>query len=407
MRRNFYKLMFFKKIKEALNGHLIIKENDLKYSFGNPKDKEKALIEVLDKRFYKKMILYGDIGLGESFTAKYWDSDSIFKVLLWFLKNSSTLPNLSNSVVNNSLIGILNFLNKRKEKKNLKNDFTKAKRNISFHYDINNDFFQLMLDKTMAYSSGIYMTEKDSLEQAQRNKYEIICKKLKITKNTSLLEIGSGWGGFAVYTAKKYKNQITTLTISKEQFEYVKKLIKKEKLEKYITIEFKDYRLKKGKFDKIVSIEMIEAIGHKQISTYLKKCDELLKPGGAILLQAITYPDHHYDKYLKKVNWIQKHIFIGSQLVSIQHILTELKKNTDISLIGFETIGVSYAKTLNAWRKNIVKNKNKLMKLGLDDEFFRKWIFYLAYCEAGFATAYINDSQILLAKERENFYLTI
>ncbi len=392
-------------MEKCSNGHLIIKEKKQKHSFGNPLEKETATIEVLNENFYKKAILHGDIGLGEAFTMKYWDSQSPLKVLLWFLKNSSNLPDLSNSIVNSSFVGALNFVDKINERRNLKNDFAKAKQNISFHYDINNDFFQLMLDKTMAYSSGVYATKKDSLEQAQKNKYEMICRKLGLTKESSLLEIGSGWGGFAVYAAKKYKNRITTLTISKEQYEYVKKLIKREKLEKHISIEFKDYRLKEGKFDKIVSIEMIEAIGHKQVSTYLKKCDELLKPGGVILLQAITYPDHYYDAYVKKVNWIQKHIFVGSQLVSIHHMLSELKKNTKISLTDLETISGSYAKTLSAWRKNIVKNKAKLMKLGFDDEFFRKWVFYLTYCEAGFATTYINDCQILLTKERENFQL--
>ena len=405
MRYGFYKSTFLKLVKKCSNGHLIIKDKKQKYSFGNSLEKETAVIEVLNENFYKKAILHGDIGLGEAFTMKYWDSQSPLKVLLWFLQNSSSLPDLSNSVVNNSLINALNFVDKINERRNLKNDFAKAKQNISFHYDINNDFFQLMLDKTMAYSSGVYITKKDSLEQAQKNKYEMICRKLDLTKESSLLEIGSGWGGFAIYAAKKYKNRITTLTISKEQYEYVKKLIKREKLEKHISIEFKDYRLKKGKFDKIVSIEMIEAIGHKQVSTYLKKCDELLKPGGVILLQAITYPDHYYDAYVKKVNWIQKHIFVGSQLVSIHHVLSELKKNTKISLTDLETISGSYAKTLSAWRKNIVKNKAKLMELGFDDEFFRKWVFYLTYCEAGFATTYINDCQILLTKERENFQL--
>ncbi len=403
MSNNFYKNIFLKYIDKCPNGYLVIKEKGQEHVFGNPK-KEKSVIEVNNPDFYKRVILYSDIGLGESYVDNDWQSESLYNVLLWFLQNSSYLPDMAGSIIQGSLIGGLKFLSNVRENKNRKNDYKKAKENISFHYDLNNDFFKLMLDKTMAYSSGIYKTKKDTLAKSQQNKYETICQKLQLNSQTELLEIGSGWGGFAFYAAKKYKSKVTTLTISQEQFDYVKQLIKKEKMEKYITIELKDYRLKKGKFDKIVSIEMIEAIGHKQTKTFVSKCNELLKKGGAILLQAITYPDHHYESYVKKVNWIQKHIFPGSHLISIQNILTKLKENTTITLDHFENIGQSYAKTLNAWQKNLSQNKAKVFKLGFDESFFRKWFFYLVYCEAGFATSYINDAQILLNKEKDNFF---
>ncbi len=393
-------------LKKAENGQLTIIDGEERFSFGVKKAKEQnAEIKVLNQNFYKRVILFGDIGLGESYTANEWETPALDATLYWFLGNSSYFPNLANSVAQNIFVGSLNFINKLEENKNLKNTLSKAQKNISYHYDLSNDFFSLMLDKTMAYSSGIYDKKHDTLEKAQINKFETICQKLQLDSQSNLLEIGSGWGGFALYAAKKYKCKVTTLTISQEQYKYVKELIKKEKVEKSINVVLQDYRTFNGKFDKIVSIEMIEAIGYQQMKTYLTKCDDLLAKGGTIVLQAITYPDHYFDKYVKGVNWIQKHIFPGSHLVSIEHILRLLKKHTKITLYHLETISSSYAKTLRAWKVNVEKNKKQIMKLGMDEPFFLKWIFYLVYCEVGFNTNYINDVQIVLTKEKDNFTL--
>jgi cyclopropane-fatty-acyl-phospholipid synthase len=254
-----------------------------------------------------------------------------------------------------------------------------------------------MLDKTMTYSSGIFLKKTDSLYQAQVNKYESMCRKLDLQPTDHLLEIGTGWGGFAVHAAKKYKCKVTTVTISKQQFEYARALIKKEKLENKIDLQFKDYRDIKGKFDKIASIEMVEALGYKYFDQYFKKCASLIKPDGLIAIQSINFPDPYYQKYLRKKDFIQKYIFPGSVLLSLKEIFKSLDRTSHLMVWDVESMGLHYSRTLTEWETNYWKNLPEIEKLGFDEKFTRKWIFYLAYCRVGFINSYINVTQFVLA----------
>ena len=255
---------------------------------------------------------------------------------------------------------------------------------------------QKQLGKSVGINPGAEMMA--AVKKAQENKYQKICENIKLKKSDNLLEIGSGWGGFAIYAARKFGCKITTVTISRAQYNYALKKIKKEKLNHLIDIQFKDYRDLGGKYDKIVSIEMMEALGYAYVPLFIKKCSELVKSDGKICYQCITYPDKYYKKYQKNTNYIGKHIFPGGELLSLAQIKKESVKNS-LKVINIDSIGKDYAKTLKIWRKNFLSKKQEILKLGFDEKFFKKWIYYFVYCEVGFETNYIDDLQITLSKD--------
>ena len=275
-----------------------------------------------------------------------------------------------------------------------------SKKNIAQHYDLSNDFFSLFLDPTMMYSSGIYKSRSMSLESASLNKLDIICRKLHLKRTDKIIEIGSGWGGFAIYAANKYGCHVTTTTISKQQFQYVKSKIKKLKLEKKVTVLFKDYRDLSGSYDKLVSIEMIEAVGHQYYDSYFQVISNLLKDDGEALIQAITIRDQRYKQAIKSIDFIQKYIFPGSCIPSLTAIQNSLTDSTDMVINQVDDIGHHYAITLRQWRKNFNANINEIYKLGFDKSFSRMWIFYLCYCEGGFMEKAISDLHIHITKPR-------
>jgi len=272
-----------------------------------------------------------------------------------------------------------------------------SKKNIKKHYDISNDFYRLWLDETMTYSCAVF-GKNMNLKQAQNNKYKKICERIGLKKGDHILEIGTGWGGFSIFAARHYDVNITTVTISREQYKLAKQRIIDAGLEDKINLKFQDYRDIKGKYDKIVSIEMMEALGYEYVPLFIKKCNTLLKERGKMCLQAITYPDKYFNYYLKSQDYIKKHIFPGGELLSIKQITKEAKKN-NLNLKNIDEIGKDYAITLNKWRKNFIKKKKEIFKLGFDQKFYLKWIYYLIYCEVGFETGYIGNVQILLKKE--------
>ncbi|MES1196693.1 MAG: cyclopropane-fatty-acyl-phospholipid synthase family protein, partial [Steroidobacter sp.] len=271
-------------------------------------------------------------------------------------------------------------------------------RNIAAHYDIGNDFYKLMLDETMAYSCGMFATPQSTLHEASVEKFDAACRKLKLKPGDHLLEIGTGWGGMAIHAAKNYGCHVTTTTISKEQYEFAKEKVHAAGLQDRITLLLDDYRDLQGQYDKLVSIEMIEAVGANYLDTYLRKCASLLKPNGTMLLQAITLQDQFYDQALKSVDFIQRYIFPGSFIPSVTAISTFMTRVTDFKIAHLEDFGSHYATTLRHWRERFFAALPEVRKLGYPDSFIRLWEYYLCYCEGGFTERQLGVVQMLLAK---------
>ncbi len=385
-------------LKKIEHGHLtLVQPEGEVLEFGNKRTGKTAKMIVNEWAFYKRLVLDGDIGFGEGFVDRQLDSPDIAVLCMLFLDNSEIFKggNFATTAASR-LLGYISYIRHH-------NSMTGSKKNISMHYDLSNEFFATFLDQTMLYSAAVFKSSSDSLKKAQLNKVHNIIDKLQISKNDHVLEIGCGWGGFAIEAVKKTGCRVTGVTISKQQYDYAVRKIEQLGLQKQITIELKDYRLLEGTYDKIVSIEMAEAVGEKYLGNYVNKIDSLMKKESLALLQIITMPDNKHDQYKRQSDWIKKHIFNGGHLPSLTEMSVHLKKNTQLFIHNLENIGTHYAKTLMLWRVNFDKNIPKIKKLGFDDEFIRKWRYYLASCEAAFETRMINDIQILLT--RENNYL--
>jgi cyclopropane-fatty-acyl-phospholipid synthase len=279
-----------------------------------------------------------------------------------------------------------------------KNTKVGSRKNILAHYDLGNDFYALFLDETMTYSCAIFEQENSSLKQASEAKYDRICRKLQLAAGDRVIEIGTGWGGFAVHAARNYGVQVTTTTISDEQHQFARQRIKAAGLEDRITLLKKDYRDLSGKFDKLVSIEMIEAVGHQYLPIFFRTCSRLLKDDGIMALQAITIGDQIFDRHKRTVDFIKRYIFPGSCIPSITAISIALAKATDLRLVHLEDITPHYARTLREWRRRFFTNIKKVRALGFSDTFVRMWEYYLCYCEGGFAERYLGDVQMLFVK---------
>jgi cyclopropane-fatty-acyl-phospholipid synthase len=354
-------------------------------------------IRIQNPVFFKRCVLYGDIGFGESYVDGDWDTDNITNVIQWFLLNVDHAPTVSGSNAKSVVLNLLKTINKLYHLKR-GNSITGSRKNISAHYDLNNDFFALFLDPTMTYSSAYYTKEDMTLEEAQLEKYDRLCRQLHLKPSDHVLEIGSGWGGNAIYMAKTYGCKVTTLTISEEQYKFAKERIAEEKLEDKITILVKDYRLMEGTFDKIVSIEMLEAVGEEYYTEYFKKCSDLLKKDGIFAIQVITCPDSRFESLKNGVDWIQKHIFPGSLLPSVGAINQAVNSTSNLTLVDLKDIGLHYAHTLNVWYRSFNEKLEEVKKLGFDDYFIRKWNYYLCYCEAAFAMRNINVMQLVYTR---------
>ncbi|MEZ6071557.1 MAG: cyclopropane-fatty-acyl-phospholipid synthase family protein [Pirellulales bacterium] len=273
-----------------------------------------------------------------------------------------------------------------------------SRRNIAAHYDLSNEFFATFLDPTMTYSCGVFEQPDATMQQASLSKYARICQKLRLQPSDRVLEIGSGWGGFARYAALNVGCHVTSTTISQNQFEYTRRSLEDAGIDDRVTLLQRDYRQLEGRFDKLVSIEMIEAVGERYLPVFFNKCCELLRPDGAMLLQAITIPDHRYDHYRRSVDFIQKHVFPGGFLPCSAAIGDCLRRQTDFRMFSWEEIGPHYAKTLRRWRQAFRQNVSDVRALGFDDRFVRLWEYYLRYCEAGFAERQIGAAQLVLTK---------
>jgi len=366
-------------------------------TIGNGEGKIAANIVINDDEFYKRVILFGDIGFGEAYVDGLWDTDNITNVINWVLLNIDNAPSVSGSKTQTAGLNLLKLFNKLYHFKRA-NTVEGSRKNISEHYDLNNDFFASFLDPTMTYSSAYFYKDGLSLQEAQIAKYERLCQQLHLKASDHVLEIGSGWGGNAIYMAKTYGCKVTSLTISEEQHKMAVERVEAEGLSDRVSILIKDYRQMEGQFDKIVSVEMLEAVGHNYMEVYFKKVNNLLKKNGILALQVITSPDSRYDSLRKGVDWIQKHIFPGSLLPSVGAINSAVNRTGDLTMVDLKDIGLDYAITLKLWYDAFNANLQKVKSLGFDDHFIRKWNYYLCYCEAAFAMRNINTMQLVYTR---------
>ena len=356
-----------------------------------------ATIHVHDWQFFKKCVLYGAVGFGESYVEGDWDTDDITKVISWMIINYENHPTLSSDKKKAKQVNFFGMFNRWMHRMR-ENSLLGSKKNISEHYDLSNDFFKTFLDPTLAYSSAYFKKPQQSLEEAQGEKFDQLCQKLKLKPSDHLLEIGSGWGGMAIHAVKQYGCRVTTVTISQEQYKYAKQRFAEEGLTDRITILLKDYRLLEGQYDKIVSIEMIEAVGDKYLPAYFEKLQSLLKKNGLLALQMILFPDHRYEISKNTTDWIQKHIFPGSLLPSVGKIQECLQETGTLNLYHYEDITPHYAKTLRLWFDAFNQEMQRVKELGYSEAFVRKWNYYLCYCEAAFKTRNISVAQAVYSR---------
>ena len=388
------KHLLFKKVQDFQYGKLTIIDQDGQTCLGqqNSPSAPQATIVIHDPRFYSQTLLGGSIGGAESYIRGDWSCTDLTQVVRVLALNDGQTENLESGAASFAM-GLYHFGHA------LRNNSQKgSKKNISAHYDLSNEFFQLFLDPNMMYSSAIFKNENTSLEEASLAKLERICQKLDLQPEDHLLEIGTGWGGMAIYAAKHYGCRVTTTTISQKQYELAVQRIQAEDLSQKITVLCQDYRTLEGQYDKLVSIEMIEAVGHQHYQDYFKICSERLKPEGMMLLQSITTDDQKYDKVVNEVDFIQKYIFPGGCLPSLTEITNAIKHSTNMRMFQMEDIGAHYAKTLRLWRTNFSKNLNQVLQLGFSEEFIRMWDYYFCYCEGLFEERRISAVQILFSK---------
>jgi len=351
-----------------------------------------AAITVCDSRFYRTLAMGGALGAAEAYMLGYWHCDDLTAVVRILVRNRSVLENLESGLARLTapLARFVHWVNRNTKRG--------SRRNIAAHYDLGNDFFKLWLDESMMYSAAVFERDDMTLEEASVAKLERICRKLELSPHDHVLEIGTGWGGFAVYAAANYGCQVTTTTISAEQFAYATERVNAAGLEDKVTLLLEDYRDLDGVYDKIVSIEMIEAVGHKDLNTYFSQCSKLLREDGMMLLQAITIADQRYQAALKSVDFIQRYIFPGGFLPSVTAISESLTSATDMRIYHLEDIGAHYADTLRHWKERFFSKLDKIWSMRYGEEFLRMWHYYYCYCEGAFIERAIGNVQVLLVK---------
>ena len=384
----------FSMLEHLRLGRLMLEENGQTYSFGQQMDDKEPIVKVAITNHvaYRQILFNGSIGVAEAYMQGNWTTPDLMSVIRIFTRNQQALSAMKNrwSRIGSGLLRIFHLKNR--------NSIDGSRRNIAAHYDLSNEFFSLMLDPTMMYSSAIYPYPGASLHEASVNKLEHICQRLDLSPEDHLLEIGTGWGSLAIHAARNYGCQVTTTTISKEQFDYATASVEKAGLQDQITVLFSDYRNLKGRFDKLVSVEMIEAVGHRFYPQFFAGCSKLLNKGGLMLLQSITIADQRYDQYRKSTDFIQRYIFPGGELPSVQVVSDQLARHSDMQIVGLEDITLHYADTLADWRKNFRANISQVRELGFDSGFEKMWEYYLCYCEGGFRERMISTVQVLAAK---------
>ncbi len=391
-RASLAKLLLLKLLSKLEHGCLRVYDGDQVYEFGDSDASLQAHLRVKDQAFYSKALFQGTVGAGESYMAAQWESDTLTPLIQLLVRNTALLDRIDH------VISAPTQWARRLTNTLRRNSPAGSKRNISAHYDLGNDFYTLFLDRSMAYSCAVFTDQDQSLYQAQINKFDLICQRLELKPGETLLEIGTGWGGLAIHAAQHYGAQVTTTTISAEQYNYTAKKIKSLDLQDQITLLQKDYRELEGRFDKLVSVEMLEAVGHQYLTTYFKKIESLLRPGGTLLLQSITISDQRFERYLHQVDFIQQYIFPGGFLPSINALSNCTKKHTHLQITGLHDIGPHYATTLRYWSERLQRGKSDPEVSGRGEPFYRLWQFYFHYCEGGFLERSISTVHLTARK---------
>ncbi len=388
------KKLLLKLLSGIKHGQLTIIEAQETYHFGSDQapSSPKAIIQIHDPRVYRRVLTGGTIASGEAYIDGDWSSDDLSEVTRLFSANMQTMESMRarQPWLMRRALKLTHFANR--------NTQSGARRNISAHYDLGNDFFALFLDPTLMYSAAVFPEDSDDLDIAAIHKLKIICESLELKTTDHLIEIGTGWGGMAIYAAENYGCRVTTTTISREQYEHTKKIVTDRGLTAQITVLCKDYRDLQGQFDKLVSVEMIEAVGHEFYDSYFDCVNKLLTPSGKAVIQAITISKQRYEQARDSVDYIKRYIFPGGCLPSLAIISNCLARHTDMQMIDLRDITLDYAKTLAHWHQRFLCEIDEVRNQGFDERFIRMWRFYLSYCEGGFRERIIGTYQITMAK---------
>ncbi len=388
------KRLVFKLFSALRHGELVVHDNGETHRFGGGdlSIAPSASVTIHEPSAYSRILMGGTMGAAEAYIDGDWSTDQLTNVTRVFSANMPILESMKNN--QNWLIkAALKLAHAAR-----KNSLIGSRENIAAHYDLGNDFFSLFLDPTLMYSSAVFPPNCDNLAEASQHKLKLICEDLELKPTDHLIEIGTGWGGMAIYAAENYGCKVTTTTISREQLEHARAEIEKRGLQDKITLLFEDYRDLSGQFDKLVSIEMIEAVGHEYFDTYFNCVSNLLKPDGKAVIQAITINKQRYDDYRKSVDFIKRYIFPGGCLPSLNVISGALTRRTDMQIIDLRDIALDYARTLQHWHDAFMAELDAVKALGFDEKFIRMWRFYLSYCEGGFRERIIGTYQITMAK---------
>ncbi|MGA1774200.1 MAG: class I SAM-dependent methyltransferase [Nitriliruptoraceae bacterium] len=359
--------------------------------FGSDGHALAARIDVHDDRFWTRLASGGSVGLGESYVRGEWSSPDLVSVIRLLIANRPALRRVSPATVWNVVVDRVGHALRG-------NRIGRARRNIVAHYDLSNDLYRLFLDETMTYSCARFEFEGQPLADAQRAKLRSMAEKARLRPGLRVLEIGCGWGAFAVMAAREHGCHVTAVTLSDAQFSYVRDLVAREGLEDRIEVRLVDYRRLEGTFDRIVSIEMLEAVGHRYLGTYFRAVDRLLAPDGLAVVQVITLPDQRERSYRRRPDFIQRAIFPGGHLPSLTSMARAMTRRSRLFVEDLENLGPQYAETLRHWRERFVGRVDEVRRLGFDDTFVRLWTFYLAYCEGAFLARYLNDLQLVLTR---------
>ena len=375
-------------------GRLTLIQGSESFVFGSPDPHAplRATVRILNDDAYKQMVLGGSVGTAEALMDGGWECDDLVSLVRIFVRNRDVLDGMEGGLARIAK-SVLRFWHERQ-----RNTRDGSRRNIAAHYDLGNDFFQLFLDESLMYSSAIYAHPDESLELAQTRKLERICQKLDLRPGERVVEIGTGWGSFAIHAARHHGVHVTTTTISQRQYELACARVADAGLQDRVSVLLNDYRDLEGRYDKLVSIEMVEAIGHQYLDVYFNKLSTLLEPNGAALIQAITIEDSRYSRALTDIDFIKRYVFPGSFIPSVSAMLGAVARTTNFRLTHLEDIGPSYALTLHAWRERFLAALPQVRSLGYSEAFIRMWNFYLAYCEGGFLERSIGDVHMLLSK---------
>jgi cyclopropane-fatty-acyl-phospholipid synthase len=388
------KRLVFKLFNQLRHGELVIQDGNTTHRFGggDVSIAPSATVVIHEQRAYSRILTGGTMGAAEAYIDGDWSTEQLTDVTRVFSANIPILEAMKHKQNWFIKAGVKLAHAARK------NSVSGSRENIAAHYDLGNEFFSLFLDPSLMYSSAVYPKGSDNLAEASQHKLKLICEDLELKPTDHLVEIGTGWGGRAIYAAENYGCKVTTTTISKEQLDYARAEVERRGLQDKVTLLFEDYRNLSGQFDKLVSIEMIEAVGHEYFDTYFGCVSSLLKPDGKAVIQAITINEQRYEDYRKSVDFIKRYIFPGGCLPSLNIISGALTRTTDMQIIDLRDIAIDYAKTLKHWHEAFMAELDAVKSLGFDEKFIRMWRFYLSYCEGGFRERIIGTYQITMAK---------